>query len=114
MSQLLKWVLLAMLLLSACAPGAPGPMCPVVREGQDCPDRPYQATLTILDRSGREVLQFQTDEQGNFRVPLAPGDYILRPEAPKGVPYPVAGEQAFQVLAGEFTPLTVSYDSGIR
>ncbi len=128
MSQKLNWIMLATLLLSACAPGVPstpensgitdqalvGPMCPVVREGQDCPDRPYQATLTILDRTGKVVLQFQTDEQGEFRVPLAPGEYILRPETPEGLPYPVAGEQAFQVLTGVFTPLTVSYDSGIR
>ena len=24
-----------------------GPMCPVMIEGQDCPDRPYQATITV-------------------------------------------------------------------
>jgi hypothetical protein len=91
-----------------------GPLCPVVREGQDCPDRPYQAAMTVLDEKGKAVLRFETSEDGTFRVPLAPGEYILRPESPENMPYPFAGEQAFSVLPGEFTPIIVSYDSGIR
>jgi hypothetical protein len=89
-----------------------GPMCPVVVEGQECPDRPYQATISILDQDGRKVLDFQTDAEGNFRVPLAEGEYILHPESPNGIPS--AADQPFTVLAGQFTQMTVSYDSGIR
>lgn len=91
-----------------------GPMCPVMVEGQECPDQPYQATLTIYNPGGREVVQFQTDEQGNFNVPLAPGDYILHPETPEDALLPFAEEQRFTVLPGEYTRLTVQYDSGIR
>ena len=91
-----------------------GPMCPVVIEGQECSDQPYQATITVSSPKGRKIVQFQTDEQGNFTVPLAPGEYILHPEMPEGMPFPYADEQRFTVVPGEFTRLIVLYDSGIR
>lgn len=91
-----------------------GPICPVAIEGQECPDQPYQATLTVRSSDGRRILQFQTDEEGNFTIPLAPGEYILHPETPPGAPLPYADEQQFTVLPSEFTRLTVLYDSGIR
>jgi len=89
-----------------------GPMCPVVQEGQDCPDQPYQATLTITSRNGVQVAQFQSDEQGRFRVSLVPGEYVLHPESPNGIPF--AGDQSFTVETGRYTQLTIHYDSGIR
>ena len=91
-----------------------GPMCPVVREGEECPDQPFQATITVKSLEGRKIVQFQTDEQGNFKVPLAPGEYILHPETPEGRPLPFASEQQITVKPGEFTRITVMYDSGIR
>ena len=91
-----------------------GPMCPVVREGEECPDQPFQATITVNNLEGRKIIQFQTDEQGSFKVPLVPGEYILHPETPEGKPLPFAPEQQFPVKAGEFTRITIMYDSGIR
>ena len=91
-----------------------GPICPVMIEGQECPDQPYQATLTVIDSKGRKIVQFQTDEQGNFKIPLAPGEYVLHPETPPDKPLPYADEQTFTVAPGEFTRLNVLYDSGIR
>jgi hypothetical protein len=91
-----------------------GPMCPVMMEGQDCPDQPYQATITVLDSREKPVFQFQTDEDGAFRVPLSPGEYILQPETPEGMPLPRSDRQEFSVLPGQFTSIIVSYDSGIR
>ena len=91
-----------------------GPMCPVQIEGQECPDQPYQATITVNSLDGRKIIQFQTDKQGNFNIPLSPGEYILHPETPPGQPLPFAKEQRFTVLPGEFTRLLVQYDSGIR
>jgi hypothetical protein len=89
-----------------------GPMCPIVQQGQGCPDQPYQATLTITDRNGVQITQFQTDAQGRFHIPLVPGEYILHPESPNGLPF--AGDQTFVVETGRYTQLTVNYDSGIR
>ena len=89
-----------------------GPMCPVIQQGQECPDQPYQATLTVLSRDGVQIAQFQTDEQGRFSIPLVPGEYVLHPESPNGIPF--ASDQSFVVETGRFTQITVHYDSGIR
>ena len=89
-----------------------GPTCPVVREGDECPDKPYQATLTVESPTGDQIVRFQTDESGVFRVPLAPREYVLHPESPGQ--YPIASELTFTVLPGQFTRLIVTYDSGIR
>ena len=89
-----------------------GPMCPVVQQGQECPDQPYQATLTVINRDGIQIAQFLTDAQGHFSVPLVPGEYTLHPESPNGIPF--AGDQSFIVETGRFTQISVNYDSGIR
>jgi hypothetical protein len=89
-----------------------GPMCPVVQQGQACPDQPYQATLTVKSPSGVQIAQVQTDTQGRFEIPLVPGEYILHPESPNGIPF--AGDQSFTVETGRYTQITVNYDSGIR
>ena len=89
-----------------------GPMCPVEQPGQECPDQPYQVTLTVTSRNGVQIAQFQSDKQGHFRVSLVPGDYVLHPESPNGIPF--ASDQIFSVETGRYTQLTVHYDSGIR
>ena len=89
-----------------------GPMCPVVQEGQECPDQPYQATLTVNSPEGRKIVQIQTDKDGRFKIPLAPGEYVLHPESPNVMPF--ASEQSLTVEAGKFTEIVVNYDSGIR
>jgi hypothetical protein len=89
-----------------------GPMCPVVQQGQECPDQPYEATLTVTSQNGVQIAQFQSDAQGLFQVSLVPGAYILHPESPDGLPF--AGDQSFMVETGSYTQITVHYDSGIR
>jgi hypothetical protein len=117
--------ILLVLMLASCSPKIPantgiegqvliGPICPVVKSGQECPDQPYQATLMILTSGGRKVTQFTTDANGRFRLPLAPGSFILRPQTPDNQPMPSASEQTFSVVEGQFTRLKISYDSGIR
>lgn len=89
-----------------------GPLCPVVQIGQECPDQPYQATLTVNSPTGERVVQVQTDEQGRFNIALAPGDYMLHPEAPNALPF--AQDTPFTVTESTFTELSITYDSGIR
>jgi hypothetical protein len=120
------FIILLFLFLVACSPQLPantgiegqvliGPTCPVVQQGKECPDKPYQAALTVLDSSGtRKIARFQTDTEGRFRLPLAPGNYILHPETPENMPMPIAPEQNFTVTDGQFTQISVAYDSGIR
>ena len=89
-----------------------GPTCPVVQEGQECPDQPYQAVLSVNSLGGERIVQVQTDEAGRFRIPLKPGEYILHPESPNALPF--AKEQTVTVEEGKFTEVIVNYDSGIR
>jgi hypothetical protein len=90
-----------------------GPICPVMQIGIPCPDKPYQATLTILTAAGRSnVIQFKTDSNGAFQTALSPGEYILHPESPGVMPH--AAEIYFVVYAHQFTRVDVAYDSGIR
>lgn len=118
-------LLCAVLLLGACASLKPtpvdsglsgqvsiGPLCPVVQVGVDCPDKPYQASFTVLTTDRKEITHFRSDANGIFEIALPPGDYILRPESPNSLPF--APEQLFSVVAGQFTRLIVIYDSGIR
>ena len=118
-------VLFSLLFLVACSTTTPapvnsgiegqvfiGPMCPVVQAGQECPDQPYQAILTVNSPEGERIVQIQTDEEGCFRIPLQPGDYLLHPESQNTLPF--AREQAVIVEDGTFTQVIVNYDSGIR
>ncbi len=91
-----------------------GPMCPgPVAVGENtCPDRPYQATISILDVNNKPVTQFQTDASGSFKLVLPPGTYTLHPESDKTLPY--AADQSVIVNAGEFTTVTIVYDTGMR
>jgi hypothetical protein len=89
-----------------------GPMCPVMREGEPCPDQPFQATITILNPNGKEVARVESDAQGHFQVNLEPGTYTLRPEPGEGIAW--ADEQSITVSTGQYTQVVVSYDSGIR
>lgn len=89
-----------------------GPMCPVVQVGEECPDQPYQAVLTVNSPKGERIAQVQTDEEGRFRIPIQPGEYILHPESPNSLPF--AAEQSVIVEEGKFTRVIVNYDSGIR
>lgn len=121
-----KFVLgLLILFLSTCSMKTPtptnsgiegqvfiGPVCPVVQEGQECPDQPYQATLTVNNLDGGKILQVQTDANGMFKIPLPAGKYILHPESPNVMPF--ANEQSFVVEDGVYTQIVVNYDSGIR
>lgn len=91
-----------------------GPACPgPVSIDSPCPDQPFPATLTILTAQGERVGQVTTDEGGRFRLVLAPGSYLIRPEPPKqGIAFAV--DQTVVVAANEFVFVEIVYDSGMR
>ena len=89
-----------------------GPMCPVMQANIPCPDEPFQATITALDENRDKVTQFASDAQGDFKIGLKPGTYILVPEAANAMTR--AGEQTVTVIEGQFVRVTLHYDSGIR
>jgi hypothetical protein len=89
-----------------------GPACPVARAEDPCPDRPYQATVDVLDGQGGLVKEFQTAADGSFRISLPPGTYTLQGVSSGNLP--LAPTQAITVQPGRFTQVTLSFDSGIR
>lgn len=90
-----------------------GPACPgPVSSDKPCPDKPYQANILVQDQNGKTITQFQTDQNGNFRVSLSPGTYTLHPESPGA--FPRAADQTVAVQPGQFTQVQITYDSGIR
>lgn len=73
---------------------------------------PYQAKLDVLDESGKPVTTLETDPNGNFRISLPPGKYILRPQT--SGPYPRTTQQTVVVRPKSFAQVQIVYDSGIR
>ena len=92
-----------------------GPMCPVFRSDEPCPDRPVQSTVDVwnVDRT-QKITSFTTDADGRFLVPLPPGEYLLdpKPAGPNGFPF--GKPQTVVVRENVYTAITISYDTGIR
>ncbi len=91
-----------------------GPMCPgPVQVGDNsCPNRPYQATITVLNANNNQVAQIKTDAEGAFKIELPPGTYVLHPLSDK--PLPRAADQTVEVMPGQYTQMSIIYDTGMR
>jgi hypothetical protein len=71
------------------------------------------ATFVIENGKGAEVASFTTDEQGRFRVLLAPGHYTVSKKGKKGGPGR-CGPFDVDVRADQMTSVTWECDTGIR
>lgn len=91
-----------------------GPTCPgPVRIGDtECADKPYLASISILDSAGKPVTSVQTDKNGYYRIPLSAGKYTLVPESTSALPF--ADKQEVEVLPGTYISVDIHYDSGMR
>jgi len=89
-----------------------GPMCPVVRVDDPCPDAPHEAWIRVLSPGGAQVARVRSGTDGRFRVGLAPGSYRVVGES--GNPLPRGSEEEVTVTKGVWVPLTLSFDTGIR
>jgi hypothetical protein len=89
--------------------------CPMTRDSSPCPDKPLAARLTVTRTgSARTVATATSDSRGYFRIPLPPGDYVVRPENLTGSVVPIAQPLTVTVDTGRFTTVTIPFDSGIR
>ena len=89
-----------------------GPTCPVERPGKIC-ERPYRARITIRRETPPTlVARVRSSAQGRFRVALAPGTYLLLPQNRR--PYPRSSPEMATVFGHRYTPVLITYDSGIR
>ncbi len=89
-----------------------GPVQPVCQLAVPC-DAPFSAGFTVR-QGDRVVAAFRSDSQGHFEVLLAPGMYVVVPNADAPIISPRA--QAKDVVVGPTGPTTVllHFDTGIR
>ncbi len=92
-----------------------GPICPVEREDEPCPDEPFSALFHVFDYDWNGVSKFRTTEAGWFHINLPPGNYIIEPDlsAPL-MPPPTAHRVVVTVPESGFATVTLSFDTGIR
>ncbi len=90
-----------------------GPLCPVVRAGSPCPDRPWQGTVQAFQPDGSTLVrEAQTDQDGAFTLSLEPGAYVISPLTPDGPP--TSKFRNVTVNSGSFVEVILQVDSGIR
>ena len=71
--------------------------------------------LIILSKAGqKEVSRFTADQDGNYRVSLPPGDYILDVQGRKPKGHLRAKPQPFTIAAGRTVRVDMNIDTGIR
>jgi hypothetical protein len=91
------------------SPSQPGPI------RADAPgSAPLANTTFVVENETRtEVAAFTTDDQGRFRVTLAPGHYTVSKKGKKGGPGRF-GPFDVDVLADQMTKVTWECDTGMR
>jgi hypothetical protein len=125
MNRCLVWLMAAVLGAPACSATSPspttgltgvvmrGPVTPVCRVDVPC-DAPFSAGFTV-QKSGQRVAQFQSDATGRFTVFLAPGPYVVVPNADAPIISPSRQSKTVTVLDnGALTMVQLMFDTGIR
>jgi Prealbumin-like fold domain len=90
------------------SPSQPGP------SRIDAPDStPLANTAFVVKNQKGDVTSFTTDDQGQFRIPLAPGHYTVSIKGRKST-IGHFGPFEVDVSSGKMTKLQWKCDSGIR
>jgi hypothetical protein len=95
-----------------------GPLVPVVRQGEPEPTpapEVYAARqIVVLTRDGQtEVARAQVDAEGDYRVALPPGTYVVDINH-AGIDRAADLPKTVQISAGQVTRLDIDIDTGIR
>ena len=83
-----------------------------IREGE-AESKPLPHMAFIVKQDDRTVATFETDEQGRFQIPLAPGHYTVAAADQKGK-LGNYGPFSVEVAAGKMTQARWDCDSGMR
>jgi hypothetical protein len=83
-----------------------------VRVGEQS-SRPLASVSFVITKDGGTVAEFTTDDQGRFKVSVAPGHYTVTRKGPqKGIGH--FGPFEVDVAAGRMIKVAWSCDSGMR
>jgi hypothetical protein len=94
-----------------------GPIHPVERVGDGGNTMPLPGAIITLEPEGggKELARTVADEQGNFEIAIAPGNYLVVPLPPDpGSVFPRGISQPVTVKPDAFTEIIAQYDTGIR
>lgn len=94
-----------------------GPQCPVETEGDPCEDKPAAGSKVTVAKQrpgdsyagGEVVARTTTDADGNYRVAVAPGKYVVTADAGMS-----CERKDARVGAGAYSKVDISCDTGIR
>lgn len=91
-----------------------GPVCPVVRDGDDCDDEPYATTISVARSSSpnETYASMESGKDGRFEFSLPPGGYLVI-AANEGISK-TCGQTAVAVGPDEVKEMIVRCDTGIR
>jgi len=92
-----------------------GPVCPVMREGDDsCNDKPYSVVIDVFSKGNdnNPFSRVESDKEGNYKVMLPPGNYILKPKNEKI--FPRCEEREVAIKPSVLQEVNLSCDTGIR
>ena len=89
-----------------------GPIVPVCAAEQPC-DAPAKNVTLVFSRYGRVVRRATTNDQGRYRVRLAPGLYAVRLQVKQQIGRGLQPERA-RVARNRFRRVDFSIDTGIR
>ncbi len=94
---------------------APAPGCAVQRKGVPCPPLDVAAHIEVRAAGfSRIVAQADSSADGRFTIDLPAGSYTVTAKADGGMPMAQTQQTAATVSAGRYTPLVITFDSGIR
>ena len=84
---------------------------PSKRTGENFIDYP----LIVLSRDGKqEIVRVTADENGNYRVTLPPGDYILDVPGRRPRGHVRATPQLFTIVPNQTVHVDMNIDTGVR
>lgn len=89
-----------------------GPIQPVCQVSLVC-DAPFSAGFAVYQNQ-RIVLLFHSDADGRFRIQLAPGLYMVVPDADAPIFQPAQQAKTLMVPNAAPTAVEWSFDTGIR
>lgn len=90
-----------------------GPINPVEIEGQ-VNDAPFAAEFHVYDEQDKFIKSFLSDENGNFKVLLEPGDFKLIPDQSAPIIMPEHQSREISISTDGIKKQDLYFDTGIR